>query len=199
MARAEAESDPVGKTSSGPPRRGPLQSLLNRILGALNAVGTIWIFLLMVLINLDVGGRGLLNSPVPGVNEMIELSIVGIVFLQLGDATRAGRLTRSDGLFTIVLKRRPAVGRLMGLAFDLIGACFMALILYGSWPLFWSALEDNEYVGTIGVFTAPVWPVQLIILIGCAVTLLQFLAFAWRYWVAQDLLAVEAHTPGEPE
>ena len=39
---------------------------------------------------------------------------IGIVFLQLGDATRAGRLTRLEGLFSILLGRRPAVGHALG-------------------------------------------------------------------------------------
>lgn len=198
MARAEAGRQSGLEPSGAPAKGGPPASALHRVLGGLNAIGTLWIFALMVLINLDVAGRGLLNAPVPGVNEMIELSIVGIVFLQLGDATRAGRLTRSDGLFTLLLRRAPRIGRLLGMAFDLLGILFMGLIIYGSWPLFMDAYKDNEYIGTIGVFAAPVWPVQLIIVIGCAATLLQFVAFAWRYIVARDLLDVEANTTARP-
>lgn len=170
-----------GTASGAPPESGPPTTLLDRLLGVLNGVGTVWIFVLMLIINADVFGRFVFNAPLDGVSEILELSIVGIVFLQLGDATRAGRLTRSEGLFTILLKRRPAIGRALGAFFDLLGAIFMGLILYGSWPLFVEAYANDLYTGTIGVFAAPTWPIKLVIVLGCAVTLLQFVAFARRH------------------
>lgn len=164
-----------------PSRDGPLATVFHYLLGGLNAVGTVWIFALMVLINRDVFGRYFFNAPVDGVPEMIELSIVGIVFLQLGDATRTGRLTRSDGLFYFVLRKWPAVGRVMGALFDLLGAFLMGLILYGSVPMLREAWAENHFIGEIGIFTAPTWPIKAIIVVGCLVTLLQFVVFAWRY------------------
>jgi TRAP-type C4-dicarboxylate transport system permease small subunit len=154
---------------------------LTRLLVGLNGIGSVWIFALMVLINTDAFSRTLFTAPIYGVNEMIELSIVGIVFLQLGDATRTGRLTRSDGLFRLFLRRRPTAGRFLGVLFDGLGAVFMGLILYGSYPLLAEAWENDYYVGNEGVFTAPVWPIRTIVVVGCLVTLAQFLAFAWRY------------------
>ena len=168
---------------------GALSAAFDRVLSGLNAIGSLWILALMVLINFDAFGRTLFARPINGVIEMIELSIVGIVFLQLGDATRRGRLTRSDGFFGLMLRRRPGIGRTMGAIFDLAAAAFMALILYGSFPLLTRAIERGYYVGEEGVFTFPLWPVRLIVVIGCAVTLLQFLVFARRYvWPAADAL-----------
>ena len=54
------------------------------------------------------------------------------------------------------------------------------LILYGAAPRFSEALTQGYYVGHRGVFVAPRWPVDLAIVIGCAVTSLQFLVMAWR-------------------
>ena len=56
----------------------------------------------MLLINSDVLGRNLFNAPVRGVTELVSLSIVGIVFLQLADTLHSGRFTRAD-----VLLERP--------------------------------------------------------------------------------------------
>ena len=39
------------------------------------------------------------------------MSIVGIVFMQLGDATRQGRLTRSDGFYNLVQGDRVVVDK----------------------------------------------------------------------------------------
>jgi len=158
----------------------PPSSPLRAALYALNCVGTVVILGLMLLINLDVWLREFFNFPIDGVPEMIELLIVAIVFLQLGDATRAGRLTRSDGLLQFVRRRRPRIGRAMSAVFDLLGALFMLLILIGTWPIFIEAYEKSLYVGDIGRFNAPTWPVKLIIVIGCVMVMAQFIAFASR-------------------
>lgn len=175
-----------------PPTGGVLFSAFNRLVSGMNALGTAWICALMLLINADAFGRTLFAAPIDGVIEMVELSLVGIVFLQLADATRRGRLTRSDGFFNLVMMRKPRVGRYMGAAFDFLGALFMAIIVYGSIPLLLDSIRNDYYVGNEGVFTAPVWPVKTIIVIGCIVTLLQFLVFVWRYLAGGRLLSERA-------
>lgn len=159
-------------------------SLLTRVLSSLNALGSLWIFALMILINSDAFGRTLFTAPIDGVPEMIELSIVGIVFLQLGDAIRCGRLTRSDGFYNLVMARSPKTAHKMGFVFDLLGLLFMGLILYGSFPILIEAYEGDFYAGNEGVFTAPTWPIKLIIVTGCLVTLLQFAAFCRTHILA---------------
>jgi TRAP-type C4-dicarboxylate transport system permease small subunit len=159
---------------------GKFDRILEIVLSNLNSIGSVWIFVLTILINADAFGRKLFHSPIDGVNEIVELSIVGIVFLQLGDATRKGRLPRSDGLFNFIGRRWPNFGRFHGALFDLLGAVFMGLILYGSIPLFIESYQSDFYIGVEGLFTAPVWPIKLIIVIGCAVTVLQFLVFVRR-------------------
>lgn len=156
-----------------------------RMLGAMNALGTVWIFALMLLINSDIVGRELFRAPVRGTSELIALSIVGIVFLQLAHTLAVGRVTRSDVLIEGLLQRRPRLGRtLQGLS-HLAGAVLLGLIFYGSLAPFRDALEIGEYVGAVGDFTAPTWPVRLIILVGSAATGVQYLVLA-----AQDARAV---------
>ena len=170
-----------GKRSmvSGEPKaRGTAVALLDKSLSSLNALGSLWIFFIMILVNADVFGRNLFLAPIDGVNEIIELSLVGIVFLQLGDATRRGRLTRSDGFLNLITKRQPQVGSFMAAIFDALGAFFMGLILWGSLPIFIESWQGNFYEGQEGVFTAPVWPVNLVVVIGSTLTALLFLRLA---------------------
>ena len=110
------------------PKGGALNSLLDNSLTVMNAVGSLWVFFLMVMIDVDAFSRTLFNHPFHGVTELVELSIVGIVFLQLGDATRRGRLTRSDGFFNIMKARKPKIGRYMGATFDFLGVIFFAIV-----------------------------------------------------------------------
>ncbi len=130
---------------------------------------------LVVLINAEAIGRSAFNQPIIGVIEMIEISIVGIVFMQLADSLRRGVLTRSDGLFNQVMARAPAAGHVMGVVTSLLGAVFMGLVLWGIVPYLVDSWEKDYYVGVEGMFTAPVWPVTLIIVIAITVTMIQFL------------------------
>ena len=72
--------------------------LLDGVTQGLNVIGSVLILLLMILVGVDVAGRNLAGAPVAGVPELVTLSIVAIVFLQIPQALRAGRLTRSDAL-----------------------------------------------------------------------------------------------------
>jgi TRAP-type C4-dicarboxylate transport system permease small subunit len=155
----------------------------------MNAAGSCWIVVLMLLINVEAIGRSAFNKPIIGVIEMIEISVIGIVFLQLADSLRRGVLTRSDGLFNQVMARMPAAGHVMSIATDLAGVVFMGLIIWGSVPYFIDAWQKDYYIGVEGMFTAPVWPVALIIVIGVTVTMIQFLimlAGHCRLLTAQD-------------
>src|SRR5690606_14363659 len=87
------------------------------VTGALNAIGTVWIFFLMALISADVIGRGAFDAPILGVPEIVQFSIVGIVFLQLAHTLRHGALTRSDVILRGLLTRVPAIGHALQLVF----------------------------------------------------------------------------------
>lgn len=150
------------------------------LLSALNSVGTLWIFALMVIISLDVIGRTAFNAPLPGVLELVRLSIVGIVFIQLAHTLRAGRITRADNLLRIVQRRLPRFGYGMQALFGLTGTMIFVALFKASLPMFLSSWESGEYAGIEGYVTYPVWPVRLIILIGSFCAGLQFLLFAWR-------------------
>ena len=146
----------------------------------LNAVGTLCIFAVMILINTDIFGRFVLSSPLPGVKELVELSIVGIVFLQLPHTLRVGRITRSDAAFNKFASRFPRIGYALSALYNLTGVLLSALIVYGSVPRFVQAWSENHYIGNQGIFVAPVWPVRLIIVVGCVCLALQFALLMWR-------------------
>ena len=153
---------------------------LHWLTGAMNALGTLWILGLMVLINADVIGRDVFATPVRGVTELVALSIVGIVFLQLADTLRAGRFTRADVLLDRLQRTRPKLADALHAVFHLVGAVLLLVILWASWEPLVESVRIKEYVGAIGDFQAPVWPVRLITLIGLAVTALCYLLLMGR-------------------
>lgn len=149
-------------------------------LEVLSAFGGILVLLLMVLIGADILGRSLFNMPVRGVAEIASISIVAVVFLQLPQAIRSGRMLRSDGLLQ-ALESRPRVTASLELTNDILLFLLMAvLVRFGTGP-FRQSWRTSEYIGALGDFTAPLWPVRLAILIGCLLGALYALAMAVRH------------------
>lgn len=151
-----------------------------RLMLVLSSAGSIWIFVLMIVINIDVIGRTAFNAPLPGVPELVSLSIVGIIFIQLGNTLREGRMTRADTFIKQLKRRWPRVGFALGALFSLAGAALFAVLLYASYPLFLRAWESGEFVGVEGYVAFPTWPVRLAILVGCACACIQFIHVAMR-------------------
>ncbi len=150
-------------------------SPMGRITAVFAAVGTAWILFIMGLICADVIGRAAFNAPILGVPEMVQFSIVGIVFLQLPQTLRTGGLTRSDVLLGQIQRRTPRVGHLMQLVYDLIGLALFVVIVTTTWPLAVAAFENDEFYGSTGVVQIPTGPLKVIIMAGCTLMAIQFL------------------------
>lgn len=149
------------------------------VISFMNSIGTVWVFVLLIIINLDIGGRALFNHPIRGVPEIVAMSIVACVFLQIPHTLKVGRLTRSDILLNWLGTRYPGFKYFLEGVYFLIGAGLMAILFKSSIKLFTKAWRIGEYVGAQGDFMAPVWPVKLIILIGCAAGAIQFIIMAF--------------------
>ncbi len=151
-----------------------------------NTLGTIVIFGLVAIMNVDVIARGVFHAPLRGVVEMVIFSLVLIVFLQLPDVIHSNRLTRSDGFLLLADRKMSGVGNSLRRLIDLAAFIFMALVTWTIWPEFLESFgtcpfsdaralggEDGllaglkiamsrcEYFGTPGIFVAPWWPVKL--------------------------------------
>lgn len=131
---------------------------------AANVGGTLVVLALVVVVNTDVIARGVFNAPFRGSVEVVQFSMVLIVFLQLPDVVRVDRLTRSDGLLVLLAGKYPAAGRWLTRGINMISAVLMALIAVAIWPEFIEAWQTGDFFGTPGIFTAPWWPVKLAIL-----------------------------------
>jgi TRAP-type C4-dicarboxylate transport system permease small subunit len=133
----------------------------------------------MFVIRADVVGRAAFDAPILGVPEIVQFSIVGIVFLQLPQTLRAGGLTRSELLMRPLQRLSPRAAGVLQALYDVTGAVLFALILAATWPLAVQAFESREFYGSTGVVQIPTGPLKVIIIAGCAVMTLQFLLSAW--------------------
>src|SRR5262245_33902493 len=62
----------------------------------MNNLGTVTIAVGMILVCGDVFARNLFNAPFFGIPELLKMTIIAIVFLQLPHAVLQGRMIRSD-------------------------------------------------------------------------------------------------------
>lgn len=167
------------------PQRDPVPlRILDAATQGLNVAGSALILVLMVLVGVDVAGRNLFGAPVSGVPELVTLSIVAIVFLQIPQALRSGRMTQSDALLGRITEGAPGLGRALATLFDLVAIAVVWVIVSTTWPMFTRAFERGEFIGAVGDFTAPVWPVKLTLIVGGAMLILQFAARIWRRYRA---------------
>ena len=64
------------------------------------------------------------------------------------------------------------------------GALFFSAILIGAIPLLKDAWERGYFAGNRGLVVIPIWPVRLILVIGCITVTLVFLGFVKKHIAA---------------
>jgi len=155
---------------------------LDRMVGAIivlsNNVGSLLIFALTFLVVADVSGRYLFNAPIKGTAEMVMMSVVAVLYLQLSYTLRSGRMTRSGAFHAALSALHPRIGNAVGFLFHAAGACLMAAIVSRAWFKWLEAWHEGYFAGIIDVFTFPQWPILFIIFFGCSLTGLQFAVLA---------------------
>ena len=176
MARSEQNKP----NRSGKP--GALGFSFETVISVMNSIGTAWVFVLLVIINLDIGGRALFNHPLRGVPEIVALSIVGWRLSATGPHPPGRPVDPVRGVAPIRPQTLPPVGLRLDGIYHLIGAALCLILLKASYPLFTKAWTQDLYVGAQGDFMAPTWPVKLVILIGCAAAAIQFGLLAWSFF-----------------
>jgi TRAP-type mannitol/chloroaromatic compound transport system permease small subunit len=170
--------------TDGGARQPRLLAALDALTQASNVVGSLLILGLVALITADVAGRNFLGAPISGVPEMVSLSIVVIVFMQAPQALKAGRMTRSDGVIDVLHRRWPALARGLETVFDLTGIAVLGAILYAHWPTLVRSWQRGDFVGAVGDFTAPTWPIKTMLALGTILLAMQFGARILRRYAA---------------
>jgi len=157
------------------------------LLSALNLAGAVWVVLIMLLITADVGGRAFFNSPLPGVPEIVKISVVGLVWCMMAHTLKIGAHLRS----TILLDRMPpTLRRVVDVLSCLLGAVMFGLIVYSGWDQMLEAWRIGEFEGEDPV-RVPTYPVRSLVVLGAALTALQFLVMMVEHLRGRPFLPPE--------
>lgn len=160
-----------------------LSRVANGLAITANAMGTLVVLAVVIVLNIDIVARGVFSAPLKGAYEIVQFSVVLIVFLQLPDVVRVDRLTRSDGFLNLLYARKPVLTANLRRIINAVSAIFMGLIAYITFPEFLRMWDTQDYFGIPGLFTLPWWPVKLAIAFGTA---LSCLIFVGKVVTAQD-------------
>lgn len=162
---------PASSAEADAPRPRPI----DRFITALNAVSGYILFFMMIMITVDVTGRYLFNSPIPGTLEFTEFLMVFVVFFSMAFVQLEKRHIRVE-LVTQRLPKKLDDG--MSIATLLIGAVFFGLLAWQSWFSAWSAFEYRE--ASEGLIQIPIYPPKFAIPFGSAIMVVQLLRDAAR-------------------
>jgi TRAP-type C4-dicarboxylate transport system permease small subunit len=158
-------------------------------MAGLNAVGSVWVAAITLLICADILGRVLFRYPLAGVPEIVKVSIVAIVWLQIPHTLKTGGHLRSDIVLRYLSQRSRAA---LDLFACVLGAIIFGLLVYSGWDTMILAWEMGEFEGELPV-RVPTYPLRSIVLLGAALTALQFLLMA-----AEAVRKLASRTPEAP-
>ena len=150
-----------------------LRSFFESVSYVCNWLGSMWIFVMMLIIVADVLFR-YAGFPLSGPYEIVQASIVVILYLQIAHTLKEGRMTRSDAFYRGMRRSAPKFGALLGVIHCLAGAFFAGVICYLAWFKWVEAWERDYFIGAHGVFTFPEWPILFSIFFGSALLFIQF-------------------------
>ncbi|PLW78982.1 TRAP transporter small permease subunit [Cohaesibacter celericrescens] len=170
-----------------------LTGMANQVAIIANVIGTLIVLILVLIVNFDVVARGVFNAPFLGAVEIVQFSMVMIVFMQLPDVARVNRLTRSDGFLVVLSKRYPNLAAGVRHVIDCVSAVFMCLIAIAIWPEFHDMWQSNDYFGVPGVFTAPWWPIKLVIFLSACLCTVIFILKVLSPAVQPELIKAPEH------
>jgi TRAP-type transport system small permease protein len=163
----------VPLSDAAPPRRGAL-GLLDRALAALATLAGLLAALMMLVTVTDVIGRGLLNKPLVGAFETIELLMAAIVFLALPFVT----WRREHVNVTLFYERMPPRARSLSTALsEIVAAIVCGLLAWRAWLYGERLIEVGERTMELGI---PRGYVPIAVSIILALSGLIFLLLAFR-------------------
>ena len=139
------------------------------------------VFALMLLAVVSVGGRNVLNQPVPGYVDWIEQAMPLIAFTGIAFTQRLGGHIRMD-LFVGMLRGRALWAA--EFATTLLVLVLIVLLIWGSWAHFersfdfaaplWSRDSSMD-------IALPIWPAKLIVPVAFSVLALRLVLQLWGY------------------
>jgi TRAP-type C4-dicarboxylate transport system permease small subunit len=152
-----------------------IDRILARIENFLNDIGGVAIFALMWLTMAEVLGRRLLNAPVPGAIDYIEVGMVLFAFMGAAYCQREGGHVRMDLLVSNLKGRVQWTVEALGV---LIAIAYIGIIVFASAKDAWRSYEFGDETIDINL---TIWPSKMVVPLALAFLELRLLVQLWGY------------------
>jgi TRAP-type C4-dicarboxylate transport system permease small subunit len=152
-----------------------IDSILGRVENFFNDIGGVAIFALMWLTMAEVLGRRLLNAPVPGAIDYIEVGMVLFAFMGAAYCQREGGHVRMDLVVSSLKGRVQWAVEVIGV---MIAAVYIGIIVMASAKDAWRSYEYGDETIDINL---TIWPSKLIVPLALTLLELRLLVQLWGY------------------
>lgn len=150
----------------------PLLSISKRCAEWFNIGAALLMFFMVFAINGDVFARALFSAPIRGVVEIVALAIPATIFLSWPLIQKRNKLIRANVIYLRIAERYPDLARTLDILFAFIAIVLTAFIVVAVWPELTQSINQGTYRGIEGDFVVPVWPLQLVVLLGAGLVCL---------------------------
>ncbi len=153
-----------------------MRRVLYGLSNALGLIGGVALVLMMLHVNLDVFGRYVFNSPVPGTLEIVSnYYMVAVVFLPLALVERQNAHISVE----LLSQHLPRIPRIVLIGFaSLAAAVYFAAFTWQTWLDAVAKYQIGEYIrGQIVIIN---WPSRFLLPVGCALITVLLVWKAWR-------------------
>lgn len=186
MAHANM-TDPTATTGGG--ALGAVDRTLHHVEKFTALLSGFGIFVLMIVGVIQILSRKLLNMPIFGYIDMVEIAMSLIVFLAISYTERLGGHIRMEILVSFLKGRALWLFELVGV---LVGLVIIGVLTYFSW-----LHVERAYTGGDSTIDAqiPLWPSKLMVPISFALLFIRLLVSLWAYirlviWPNAPVIAV---------
>jgi TRAP-type C4-dicarboxylate transport system permease small subunit len=144
----------------------------------IHMLSSVWVLILAVTILVDVFGRILFLSPLPGTKEVLQSSVISVAFLQLPLAIFSASMLRTTILSDAL---PPSMQRLLRTIGNALGLLLFVAIAYASLPEAFDAFRIGEYEGegSLRIYT---WPIRFLIVATALFSAIAYLAMTIADW-----------------
>ncbi|MEP4248054.1 TRAP transporter small permease [Tateyamaria sp.] len=144
----------------------------------IHMLSSVWVLILGLTILVDVFGRILFLSPLPGTKEILQSSVVAVAFLQIPLAIFSTSMLRT----TLLSDALPApVQRLLRTVSNTLGLLLFGAIAYAALPEAFEAFRIGEYEGE-GALRIATWPIRFLVVATAIFSAVAYLAMTIADW-----------------
>ena len=163
------DATPAEPAAPKPAPSNPIRRIIEVVETLICTIGALALGIMAFVLGIGIISRYVLNQPIPGVYDIVQLSMVWVVFLSLAYTQRERRHIQV-GILTSRLPRTTRISLEIGAYF--IGFVFFAVMSWQTWLAAVQSFQIREYWP--GLLRTPIYPSKMALFVGVALLSLRF-------------------------